>query len=171
MKIILIVVAVIIFLILLAAASCAYMFYRAKQKVTQFEKQVQTSFPSRMGTREVQPQPMAPPQTPGGFPTRGAGTTVDMGDLSYPGATLGQGGNQMIPGAGGIKVQEYLTGDSVDTVMAYYKGKLGANAIVTQSGGNAVLQVGGTGGLTSISIVSDSASGKTKITITSIGKQ
>src|ERR1035437_9051569 len=169
MKIILIVVAVIIFFMVIVGASCAYMLYRAKQKVSQFEKQVQTTFPSRMGTREV--HPMATPQNPGENPTPGAGPTVDMGDLSYPGATLGQGGNQSIFGAAGIKMQEYITADSVDTVLAYYKGKLGSNAMVTQSGGNAVLQVGGTGGLTTINIAPDSASGRTKITVSSIGKQ
>jgi len=169
MKIVLIVVAVIIFFMVLVGASCAYMLYRAKQKVSQFEKQVQTTFPSRMGTREV--HPMATPQNPGENPTPGAGPAVDIGQLSYPGATLGQGGNQSIFGAAGIKMQEYITADSVDTVLAYYKGKLGNNAMVTQSGGNAVLQVGGAGGLTTINIAPDSASGKTKITVSSIGKQ
>jgi hypothetical protein len=169
MKIVLIVVAVIIFFMLIAAASCAYMLYRAKQKVTQFEKQVQTTFPSRTGTRES--QPMATPQNPGDNPAPGAGPAVDIGELSYPGATLGQGTNQSIFGAAGIKMQEYLTADSVDTVLTYYKGKLGNNAMVTQNGGNAVLQVGGASGLTTINIAPDSASGKTKITVSSIGKQ
>jgi hypothetical protein len=169
MKIVLIVVAVIIFFMVIAAASCAYMLYRAKQKVSQFEKQVQTTFPSRMGTREV--HPLAIPQNPGENPTPGAGPAVDIAELNYPGATLGQGANQSIFGAAGLKMQEYFTADSVDTVAAYYKNKLGSNAIVTQSGGNAVLQVGGAAGLTTINIAPDSASGKTKITVSSIGKQ
>jgi hypothetical protein len=171
LKIILIIVGVMIFLGLLSAASCVYFVYRAKQRVSQFEKQVQASFPSQVGTPGQQPQTVTPPQTPGATPTPGAGAPVDMGDLSYPGATVGQGGNQSIFGAAGIKVQEYLTVDSVDTVVAFYKGKLGSNAIVTQSGGNATLQVGGTGGITTIAIVPDTASGKTKITVSSIGKQ
>jgi len=169
MKIVLIVVAVIIFFMVIVGASCAYMLYRAKQKVSQFEKQVQTTFPSRMGTREV--RPTATPQNPGENPTPGAGPAIDIGQLSYPGATLGQGTNQSIFGAAGFKMQEYITADSVDTVLAYYRGKLGSNAMVTQSGGNAVLQVGGAGGLTTINIAPDSASGKTKITVSSIGKQ
>jgi hypothetical protein len=169
MKIVLIVVAVIIFFMVIVGASCAYMLYRAKQKVSQFEKQVQTSFPSRTGTRGG--QPTENPETPGENPTPGAGPAVNISELSYPGATLGQGANQSIFGAAGIKMQEYLTSDSIDTVVAYYKNKLGNNAAVTESGGNAVLQVGGTGGLTTIHIATDSASGKTKITVSSIGKQ
>jgi hypothetical protein len=169
MKIVLIVVAVIIFFMVIVGASCAYMLYRAKQKVSQFEKQVQTNFPSRMGTREG--QPTGTPENPGENPTPGAGPAIDIAQLSYPGATLGQGANQSIFGAAGLKMQEYFTADSVDTVAAYYKNKLGSNAMVTQSGGNAVLQVGGAGGLTTINIAPDSASGKTKITVSSIGKQ
>ena len=153
MKIVLIVVAVIIFFMVIVGASCAYMLYRAKQKVSQFEKQVQTNFPSRMGTREG--QPTGTPENPGENPTPGAGPAA----------------NQSIFGAAGLKMQEYFTADSVDTVAAYYKNKLGSNAMVTQSGGNAVLQVGGAGGLTTINIAPDSASGKTKITVSSIGKQ
>ena len=92
-----------------------------------------------------------------------------MGDLSYPGATLGQGGSQSLFGAAGIKVQEYITGDSVDAVVTYYKSKLGSNAMFTQNGGTAVIQMTGGGGLTN-QHRADGSSGRTKITVSSIRK-
>jgi hypothetical protein len=176
LKIILIVVGVVIFLGLISAASCVYFVYRAKQRVNQFEKQVQTTFPSRLGTREVQPVPSAPPDTtgavpgftPGSTPGSTPGTPIDMGDLAYPGGT--PSGNSSMAAAG-VKLQEYLTSDSVETVLAYYKGKLGSNAAVVQSNGTAALQAGGPGGITGISIAPDPASGKTKISVTTIAKQ
>lgn len=170
-KIILGVVIVIIIVVLLAAASCAYMFYRGRQKFRQIKSQVESSLPSRMGTREVFPLPSNPSGNPGGGPGTSAGPAIEMGDLAYPGATAGQSSNQNIFGAAGFKVQEYFTGDSVDTVLAYYKNKLGNGAMTTESGGNAILQVTSGGSLTTIHIAPDSSSGKTKITISSISKQ
>lgn len=175
-KIILIVLAVFILLGMLGVGACVYGIYRAKQRVNQFEKQVRNNFPSSMGTREVQPQANNPlgnsgGDNPGGMANPSAGPAVDMGDLAYPGATAGQSGSQSIFGAAGIKMQEYLTTDSVDAVVNYYKSKLGSNAMVNESGANAVIQVGGGGAFTTIAIAADGSSGKTKITISSIHKQ
>jgi hypothetical protein len=168
-KILLIVVAVIIFFMVLVGASCAYMFYRAKQKVSQFEKQAESSFPVRT-TPEVPTQPGAQPDNSGGGMTPGAGAPVSLGDLAYPGAAVGESRNQSLFGAATIKIQEYSTGDSVDTVVAYYRNKL-SSANVSENNGSAVVTVGGTGGITTITIAPDTASGKTKITVSSFGKQ
>jgi hypothetical protein len=165
-KIILIVLAVLIFLGLLSAASCVYFIYRTKQKVTQIQKQVQATFPMQVGTREVHPQPVAPAAAP----APPAGPVVDTGVATYPGATPWGGGSQVSTGTASMKAQEYTTSDSVDQVLAFYKDKLGPTAMVTQSGGQAVVQVLGANGETTVAIKPDSSSGKTHITINTIGK-
>jgi hypothetical protein len=168
-KIILIVVAVIIFFMLLAAASCAYVFYRAKQRVNQFEKQARLNFPVQTGTGRSPSTPITPTETPGAAPGQGTTPAVDIGTLSYPGAAAGEGGNQSL-GFGGVKLQQYTTSDSVDAVVAYYKGRLGTGAIVTQTGSGAVVQMVGANGVISVTVAPDTASGKTKITVSSIGR-
>jgi hypothetical protein len=171
LKIVLIILGVFILLGMLGIGSCVYVAYRAKQKYNRFEKEVRNNFPSGMGSREDQPSSDNPGENPGGMSNPGAGPAVDMGELAYPGATAGQSANQSIFGAAGFKMQEYFTSDSVDTVVAYYKNKLGNRAMSTQTGDGAVMQVGGGGALTTINIAPDSASGKTKISISSFHKQ
>lgn len=161
-KIIVIVVGVMVLLGVLAAASCAFMIYRAKQRMHQFSEQIESSIP-------IQTLPSSPGQSPSENP--GGAPAVDMGDLGYPGATAGHGSSQSLFGQAGIKVQEYFTSDSIDAVVAYYRNKLGSNAMVTQNAGNAVVQIAGGGSLTTIHIATDTSSGKTKITISSISKQ
>lgn len=168
-KIVLIVVAVIIFFMLLAAASCAYVFYRAKQRVNQFEKQARLNFPVPAGAGQPPSTPITPTETPGAAPGQGTTPSADISALSYPGAAAGEGGNQAI-GFGGVKLLQYTTGDSVDAVVAYYKGKLGVGAIVTPTGNGAVVQIVGSNGVISVTIAPDTASGKTKITVSSIGR-
>lgn len=165
-KIVLIVVAVFIFLGLLSAGACVYMVYRAKQRVNQFEKQVQTTFPVPTGTAGAPSQPSAPLQVPG-QPT---GPVIDLGVPIYPGATPTQAGTTLSMGAGAIKVQEYTTSDSVDQVTAFYKDKLGSNVMVTQRGQQALVQLTGSNGYVNISVAPDGNTGKTKFTISSVGK-
>ena len=165
-KIVLAVVALLIFFSLLGIGACVFVAYRIKQKATQFEKQVQTTFPMPTGTREVRTQPAAPPSSP----DAASATPIDMGVLIYPGATAKDGGSQMSMGAGGIKVQQYLTTDSVDQVATFYKDKLGSKAMMTMGGGSAQVQVGGSNGYISITISPGGGDGKTVISITSITK-
>ena len=166
LKIILIVLLVLILLGILAAGSCVYFLYRAKQNLTQLGKEVHTTLPAQMGTREVHPQPAAP----AAVPTPPAGPVVDTGVAIYPGATPWGGGNQMTMGGTNMKSQEYTTDDSVDKVLAFYKDKMGANAMVTQSGGSAALQVLTANPQITISIKPDAGTGKTKITISSVAR-
>jgi len=166
LKIILAVVAVIMFLGLLSAGACVYMVYRAKQKVNQFEKQVHATFPTASGSPEVHAQPAAPSTAPG----QETAPVVDTAVPVYPGATGSEGGGQMSVGIGGVKVQQYTTSDSVDKVVAFYKEKMGPTAMVTQSGGSALVQVVGSNGVVNVAITTDSSSGKTKISISSITK-
>jgi len=171
LKIVLIVVAVLIFFSLLSAGACIYFVYRAKQRVSQFEKQVRTTFPTPTETKQPPNQPGAPAEAPGTAPVPGTAPIADMGALAYPGSTPAEGGGQLNLGVGGVKVQASTTSDSVDTVAAYYKTKLGSNAILNQTGGTTVVQLAGSNGFVTVTIVADQASGKTKITVSSIGRQ
>jgi hypothetical protein len=71
---------------------------------------------------------------------------------------------------GAVKVQQYLTDDPMDKVVSFYKDKLGPQASLQEKGGKAVLQVVGASGGTNITVFHDEATGKTKFSITSIGK-
>jgi hypothetical protein len=170
LKIVLIVVAVLIFFSLLSAGACVYFVYRAKQRVSQFEKQVRTTFPAPTGTKQAPTQPGAPAEAPGTAPVLGMAPIADIGTLVYPGSTPAEGGGQLNLGVGGVKVQASTTSDSVDTVAAYYKAKLGSNAILNQTGGTTMVQLAGSNGFVTVTIVADQAPGKTKITVSSIGR-
>jgi len=170
LKIVLIVVAVLIFFSLLSAGACIYFVYRAKQRVSQFEKQVRTTMRTPAGVGQVPTQSGAPVEATGAAPVPGTTPVIDIGALSYPGATPAEGSGQLNLGMGGVKVQESTTGDPVGTVVAYYKAKLGPNAMVNQTGGTTVLQLLGSNGMINVTIVADQSSGKTKITVSSIGR-
>jgi hypothetical protein len=88
----------------------------------------------------------------------------------YPGATPTEAGGDMSMGAGVVKVQQYVTDDAVDKVVSFYKDKLGSSLTVQQSEGKAVLQLVGSAGLTNITVFRDDSAGKTKFSITRIGK-
>ena len=164
-KIILILLAVFLLVSLLGMGACVYYAYRVKQRVSQFEKQARVTFPTATATREVRTQPVTP-----AAPTPPPGPVVDTGVAVYPGATPWGGGSQMTLGTFSVKSQEYLTDDSVDKVVAFYKDKLGTNVMVTQSGGGAVVQLLGADGQTTVAIKPDASTGKTKISINRMGK-
>lgn len=167
LKIVLIVLAVLVFLGLLSVGSCVYFIYRAKQRVTQFEKQVHATYPVPTATPQA-PAQTGTPASPGPSPV----PVVDLGVPIYPGATASEGGGQLSLGAGGIKVQQFTTSDSVDKVAAFYKEKLGAKEVVSLSPGSAMVQgLGANGVVTTVTIATDSGTGKTQFTLTSIAKQ
>lgn len=160
LKIILAVLAVLIFFSLLIVGGCVYFIYRAKQKVNEFKKEAHITFPTEAGTREVCTEPGAKPTT----------EAVNMDVPIYPGATPTEAGGDMSMGAGVVKVQQYVTDDAVDKVVSFYKDKLGSSLTVQQSEGKAVLQLVGSAGLTNITVFRDDSAGKTKFSITRIGK-
>ncbi|MBZ5670116.1 MAG: zinc ribbon domain-containing protein [Acidobacteriia bacterium] len=163
-KIILAVVAVLIFFSLLGVGACVYVYYRARQKVNQLRNEARITFPTSVGTQEVRSEPE------GQKLDRETTPAVDLEVPIYPGATHAEGGGAMSFGAGAFKVQQYTTDDSVDKVVSFYRDKMGSKAVVQQSEGKAVVQVAGSNGLISVTVVPDDASGKTKFTITRIGK-
>lgn len=164
-KIILIVLALFMFLGILGMGSCLYIGYRAKQRLNQFQRQVTTSFPMPSGTREVHTQP----SSPAGSANVQTGAVVDTGVPVYPGAVPAGGSGQMSLGTTTVKTQQYLSDDSVDKVVAFYKEKIPA-AQVIQSGNQAAVQSFGSGGVLTIGISPDSSSGKTKIAISNMTK-
>jgi hypothetical protein len=79
--------------------------------------------------------------TPGG--TYSAGNTPvsasDLGVDLYPGATQEQGAVRINTPKGSAITATYVTSDSIDKVIDFYKGKLGPGASVFQSDKSAVL--------------------------------
>jgi hypothetical protein len=162
MKIILIVVGVLILLTALGIGSCVYVAYRIKQRSSAIMHGINSGRTS-FGTPEVR------------IEKGGAGSEAEevatMDVPPYPGATATEGGGSLGAAGFGIAAQEYVTSDSVDQVIAFYKEKLGNKLSLHESGGNAVLQVKtGANSLTTISLSRDEAAGHTKINIMRIGK-
>jgi hypothetical protein len=158
LKIILIVLAVLIFFCLLVAGGCVYLIYRAKQRVAQLKHESHITFPTEARSQGARIEPEAKPTI------EAVNTDVPI----YPGATEAGGGMSM--GAGAVKVQEYVTDDAVDKVVSFYKDKLGSGVIVQQSEGKVLLQLMGSAGLTNVTIFHDDNAGKTKFSITRIGR-
>jgi hypothetical protein len=164
LKIILVVVAVLIFFTLLGVGACVYSIYRIKQKANELRNEARITFPSSEGTQEVRSEPET--QKPSAETTPAVSLDVPV----YPGATAAEGGGEMSFGVGALKVQQYTTDDPPEKVVSFYKDKLGPKALLQESEGKALIQVGGTNGLVSITVVRDNSSGKTKFTITRMGK-
>jgi hypothetical protein len=160
LKIILIVLAVLIFFCLLVAGGCVYLIYRAKQRVAQLKHESHITYPTEARSQGARIEPEAKPTT----------EAVNMDVPIYPGATPTEAGGGMSLGAGAVKVQEYVTDDAVDKVVSFYKDTLGSGVIVQQSEGKVMLQLVGSAGLTNITVFHDDNAGKTKFSITRIGK-
>jgi hypothetical protein len=78
-------------------------------------------------------------RTPGGVFSANSSTVYTAGDLGvdiYPGATNGHGSTKIDTPKGSIVTGVFLTGDSKDQVVSFYKSKLGSGASVydTQNG-------------------------------------
>jgi len=106
--------------------------------------------------------------TPGG--TYSAGNTkVTAGDLGvdiYPGATQQQGAVRVTTPSGTAVTAAYLTSDSMDKVVDFYKGKLGSGASVFTSDKSAVLSLTSDDKKSSVMItLSGGDNGQTKIGI------
>lgn len=112
LKVILIVVAVVVGLGVLAAGGFAFFAWRVAQAVHTDSNGNATI--SALGS------------------SISAGKNVniseaDLGVAIYPGATRGQGGMHMSLPTGSVDSAVFVTSDPVSTVVAYYKGRLGAN--------------------------------------------
>lgn len=84
--------------------------------------------------------------TPNGAITTGSNPSVSEADLGvpiYPGASRQDGGGMQINSANGSMVTViYTTPDPVSSVVDFYKGKLGGNVSVIQTGTGAMISAG-----------------------------
>jgi len=165
LKIVLIVVLILVFISVAGIGACVYGIYRAKKAVTENIKMDES------GTSvEI--------QTPGG-PLKLGQQATKPGDTVagvpvYPGATAQEGGGQLSFGDKfSIGGQDFVTDDSVEQVVEFYKEKLGSDLSVVQNEGNYRLSIQkGTKEhptVVTIDVAKDAASGKTKITIAHMG--
>ncbi len=167
-KIVLIVVGVLVVLTALGIGSCVYVAYRIKQRgaiIMQGTRSGSMSY----GTPEVQAEKGGEESEVTGESEAAAVSFKDV--PPYPGSKrTGAGGNLGVAGFG-IAGQEYVTPDSVDQVVAFYKDKLGKKLVVRETEGNATISFAAAdGSMTTIIVSRDEEAGETKIKITRIGK-
>lgn len=129
LKIVLIVVAIIVGLGILGVGAFSYVIYRAVHGI----------HVSSSGTGDNAHVTM---NTPGGTISAGASENFSASDLGtdlYPGAESGKGGARMtLPGGSWVSAV-FVTSDSKDQVVSFYKSKLGSEVSVYDSGDTAVL--------------------------------
>ena len=160
LRILLIVLIVLILVGLGGVGGGMYLVYRVKQKANEFKKEAHVTLPTEAGSQEGPAQPEAKPTA----------EAVNREVPIYPGATPSEAGGDlpMVSGAG--KVQEYLTDDTVDQVVSFYKDKLGSGLAVRQSEGKTLMQLVGSAALIEISVFHDDSAGKTKFSISRTGR-
>jgi hypothetical protein len=82
--------------------------------------------------------------TPGGTLSTSSSEIYTAGELGtdiYPGATTGKGGMHMTLPTGSMVTAVFVTSDSKDQVLAFYKEKFGSDASIFDSGDGTVLTV------------------------------
>jgi hypothetical protein len=152
LKIVLIIVGIFVGLGILAAGAVGYGIYKVAHAVkTAANGQISINAPG------------------GGFSanTTQSVSASDLGIAVYPGATQGRGGLHMTIAGKSMVSANFLTSDSKDQVIAFYKDKAGPNAQVMSSDAGGVISV--TNGSDALSITvsqnPNSNDGKTQITI------
>jgi hypothetical protein len=151
-KIILIVVGVIFFLGLIVAGIVGYGIYRVAHSIHK-DANGEITINTPKGSISANPD-----QT---F------TASDLGIAIYPGATQGKGGLRMSIGSKSMVTANFLTPDSPDKVMTFYKGLAGPNAQImsTGSGGIITMQNGSNSVTVTVNQSASENNGETQITI------
>ena len=124
-KIILIVVAVVVGLGVVGVVSVGYIGYRVARAVHVSGSGKEVTI-----------------NTPGGSISTSANetfTSADLGTDIYPGATTGKGSMRMSLPTGSMVTAVYVTGDSKDKVVSFYKDKFGSDVSVMDSSDGAVI--------------------------------
>jgi hypothetical protein len=128
LKIILIILGILAFFVLLVVAGLMYGCYRVR-------KAIHTD--ARTGETTI--------TTPGGAITANSNmkfTSEELGTEVYPGAEPAKSGNLRMNMAGNSVVSaSFLTSDSKDQVVAFYKDKLGSDATSMDFGTNSILSL------------------------------
>ncbi|MGA2350378.1 MAG: hypothetical protein ABSF70_08105 [Terracidiphilus sp.] len=159
LKVVLIVIAVVVGLGILGLGAIGFIGYRIAKNV------------------HVDPNGGVTMSTPMGNITTTPDESISASDLGvavYPGAQATHKGMRMeMPGASGV-ILEFLTSDSPDKVLAFYKNELGSGAVVVSLFGQSTarLQMSKQESVeVRISASSRLNDGKTKITITHMMKK
>jgi len=94
-------------------------------------------------------------------------TESDLGIAIYPGATQGKGGLRMTIAGKSMVTANFLTPDSPDKVIAFYKDKAGPNAqtMTTGAGGMITMQNGSNSVTVTVAQSASEHNGETQITI------
>lgn len=153
-KIILIVVAVVVGLGIVSAGALGFFFWHMARAVhvSGSGNQVTLNFPN--GSISTN--------------TSDTYTASDLGVDIYPGAQPGKGSARMTMPTGSMVTAVYVTPDSKEQVLNFYKNKLGSTASVYDSGTGSVLTMNNGSQSSTVITVSSSASeydGKTQIHI------
>jgi hypothetical protein len=151
-KIILIIVGVIFFLGLIVAGIVGYGIYRVAHSIHK-DANGEITINTPKGAISANPD-----QT---F------TASDLGIAIYPAATQGKGGLRMTIGSKSMVTANFLTPDSPDKVMAFYKGLAGPNAqtMSTGSGGIITMQSSTNSVTVTVAQSPNENNGETQITI------
>jgi len=128
LKIILIILGIFAFLVLLVVCLLAYACHRVKQSFHTDSKTGETS--------------ISVPGTSISANSSTKFTSDELGTDVYPGAEPAKSGNMRVNVAGNSVVSAlFLTSDSKDQVLAFYKDKLGSEATSMDFGGNSIVSV------------------------------
>jgi len=131
LKIVLIVVGIIVVLGVVGVAGFSYVIYRAVHGV-----HVATS-----GSGENAKMTMSLPGGTISANTAETFTAADLGTDIYPGAQSGKGSMRMTMPTGSWVTAVFVTPDSKDQVVSFYKSKFGSEVSVFDSGDSAVISV------------------------------
>ena len=125
-KIILIVVGIIVFFVILVVAVIGYLGYRAVHAVREAEHGGKITIPGSNG---------------GSFSVNSSKSysAEELGTDIYPGATPTVGGMKMNLPTGSWVQSVFLTSDSKDQVISYYKDKFGSDGSLMEAGEGAIL--------------------------------
>ena len=155
LKIILIILAVFVVLVVIVAGTFGYFVWRVAHavKVAEGGKGVSMSVPGAGSISASTSQTF---------------TAADLGTDIYPGAQSGKGSLRMSLPTGTMITAVYLTSDSKDQVLAFYKDKFGSDASIMDTPDGAILTLKKSDQesvMVTITTNSSQAAGKTQISI------
>jgi hypothetical protein len=154
LKIILIIVGIFVVIGVIVVGVVGYGIYRVAHTIHKDATTGQISFETPKGTISAN--------------TSSTFTESDLGIAIYPGATQGKGGLRMNIAGKSMVSANFLTADSKDQVIAFYKDKVGpsAQSIMTDNGAQFVTAASN-GDTVTVSIAQNASmnDGKTQITI------